>query len=64
MGKGGCSKKGGLEDGEGAGGFALEWKVYGFWLSFSSLSNKNIDPSQLKLNNRFIKPKFPHCSAL
>ena len=37
-----------------------EYGVYGEWngeyvdfcLSFSSLSNKNIDPSQLKLNNQ------------
>ena len=38
--KGGCSKKGGLEDGEGAGGG--RGQAVDFCLSFSSLPNKII----------------------
>ena len=58
--EGAALKMGGLEDGEWAGGgFApppppnnLQADYVDFCLSFSSLSNKNIDPSQLKLNNQ------------
>ena len=38
--------------GEGLSGEDLQTDYVDFCLSFSSLSNKNIDPSQLKLSNQ------------